>query len=56
MEENSNEDTDTLVLHIINNDLKIDLTEVAIDRAHRIGDPKKEEEGSSDNSEICQML
>ena len=56
VEENSNEDTDTLVLNTINNDLKIDLTEVAIDRAHRIGDPKKEEEGSSDNSEICQML
>ena len=41
VEENSNEDTDTLVLNIINNDLKIDLTEVAIDRAHCIGDPKK---------------
>ena len=41
VEENSNEDTDKLVLNIINNDLEIDLTEVAIDRTHRIGDPKK---------------
>ena len=41
MEENSNEDTDKLVLNIVNNDLEIDLTEVAIDRTHRIGDPKK---------------
>ena len=41
MEENSDEDTDKLVLSIINNDLEIDLTEVAIDRTHRIGDPKK---------------
>ena len=41
MEENSNENTDKLVLNIINNDLEIDLTEIAIDRTHRIGDPKK---------------
>ena len=41
VEENSDEDTDKLVLSIINNDLEIDLTEVAIDRTHRIGDPKK---------------
>ena len=41
MEENSDEDTDKLVLSIINNDLEIDLTEVANDRTHRIGDPKK---------------
>ena len=41
VEENSNEDTDKLVLNIINNDLEIDLTEVAIDCTHRTGDPKK---------------
>ena len=41
MEENSNEDTDKLVLNIINNDLEINLTEVAIYCTHRIGDPKK---------------
>ena len=41
MEKDSNEDTDKLVLNIIKNDLEIDLTEVAIDRTHRIGDPKK---------------
>ena len=41
VEENSNEDTDKLVLNIINNGLEINLTEVAIDRTHRIGDPKK---------------
>ena len=41
VEENSNEDTDKLALNIINNDLEIDLTETAIDRTHRIGDPKK---------------
>ena len=28
------------MLNIINNDLEIDLTEVEIDRTHRIGDPK----------------
>ena len=41
VEENSNEDTDKLVLNIINNDLETDLTEVAIDRTHRTGDQKK---------------
>ena len=41
VEENSNEDTDKLVLNIINNDLEIDLTEVAIDRTHRIGKRKR---------------
>ena len=41
VEENCNEDTDKLVLNIINNDLGIDLTEVAIDRTNRIEDPKK---------------
>ena len=41
MEENSNEDTDKLVLNIISNDLEIDLTEAAIDCTHRIGNPKK---------------
>ena len=41
VEENNNEDTDKIVLNIINNDLENDLTEVAIDRTHRIGDPKK---------------
>ena len=41
VEENSNEDTDKLVLNIINKDLEIDLTDVAIDCTHRIGDPKK---------------
>ena len=29
------------MLNITNNDFEIDLTEVAIDRTHRIGDPKK---------------
>ena len=29
------------MLNTINNDLEIDLTEIAIDRTHRIGDPKK---------------
>ena len=41
VEDNSNEDTDKLVLNIVNNDLEIDLTEVAIDHTHHIGDPKK---------------
>ena len=40
MGENSNEDTDKLLLNFINN-LEIDLTEADIDNAHRIGDPKK---------------
>ena len=40
-EENSNEDTDKFVLNIINNHLEIDLTKIATDRTHRIGDPKK---------------
>ena len=40
MKENSNKDTDKLALNI-NNDLGIDSTEIAIDRRHRIGDPKK---------------
>lgn len=29
------------MLNIINSDLKIDFTEVAIGHTHRIGDPKK---------------
>ena len=37
VEENSNEDT----LHIMNDYLKTDLKEVAVDCAHRIGDQKK---------------
>ena len=41
MEEKSNEDKDKLVLNIIYNDLEIDKAEVAIDRTHCIGDPKK---------------
>ena len=41
VEKNSNEDTDKLVLNIINNDLETDLTEIAIDRTHRIGDAEK---------------
>ena len=41
VQENSNEDTNKLVLKIINNDLEIDLTEVAIDCTHHIGDSKK---------------
>ena len=40
VEESSNEDTDKLLLNIIN-DLEIDLTEVAIDLTHCIGDPQK---------------
>ena len=41
VEENSNEGAYKLVLNIIKNDLEIDLTEVAIDRTHRIDDTKK---------------
>ena len=41
MEEDSNEDTDKLILNIMNDYLKIDLKEVAVDCAHRIGDQKK---------------
>ena len=41
MEENSNEDNEKLVLNIINNDLEIDLMEIAIDRTNCTGDPKK---------------
>ena len=40
VEENDNEDMDKLVINVIN-DLEIDLAEVAIDRTHRIRDPKK---------------
>ena len=40
MVENSNEDTDKLVLNIINNGLEIDLTEIPIDWTHRTGHPK----------------
>ena len=32
------------MLNIINNNLEIDLAEVAIDRTHRIGDPKQKRE------------
>ena len=39
VEEIRKEDTDKLVLNVINNDLENDLTEVAIDRTHSIGDP-----------------
>ena len=57
VEENRNEDTDKLALNIINNDLEIDLTEIAIDRTHHIGDQKKEkEEGLAYNSQICGVL
>ena len=57
MEENSNEDTNKLVLNIINSDLEIDLRKVAIDRTHRVVDTKKnKKKGSSYNSEICQVL
>ena len=41
VEGNSNEDTDKIALKIINNDLEIDLTEVAIDRTYRIRDLKR---------------
>ena len=41
MEENSNKDTDKVVLNNINNNLEIDLTEVSTDRTHRTGDPEK---------------
>ena len=44
MEENSNEDTNKLVLNIINSDLEIDLRKVAIDRTHRVVDTKKNKE------------
>ena len=41
VEDNSNEDTDKLALNIMNDYLKIDLKEVAVDCAHRIRDQKK---------------
>ena len=41
VEENSNEYTDKLVLNSINIDFEIDLTEIAFNRTHYIGDPKK---------------
>ena len=41
VEENSNGDADKLELNVINDDLEIGLTKVAIDRTHRIGDTKK---------------
>ena len=41
VEENSNKDTDKVVLNNINNNLEIDLTEVSTDRTHRTGDPEK---------------
>ena len=47
VEENSSEVTDKLVFNVINNDLEIGLTEVAIHCTHHIRDPKKEEEGWS---------
>ena len=34
------------MLNIINNDLEIDLTEIAIDRTHRTGDPKKKKKNA----------
>ena len=41
MEENSNEDTDKLMLNIMNNYLKIYLKEIAVDCAYCTGDQKK---------------
>ena len=56
VKENNNEYTVKLMLNIVNNDLEVDLTEVAIDRTYCIGDPPKKEEGSAYNSYICQVL
>ena len=45
------------MLKIVNNDLEINLMEVAIYRTHRIGDPKKKgEKARPSNSEIFQVL
>ena len=56
VEENSNKNTDKLLLNI-NNDLEIDLMEIAIDCTHSTGDPKKKEEkGSSYLSKIWKVL
>ena len=46
MEENSNEDTDKLVLNVINNDLEINITGVVLDCAHHNGDTKKKKKKS----------
>ena len=51
VEENSNEDTDKLALNVRNNDLEIDLTEIAIDRTHRIADPKKKQKQKQTNAD-----
>ena len=40
------EDADKLVLNFVNNDLKINITEVVIDRTHRTSDPKKNKKKS----------
>ena len=36
----------SFVLNIINNDLEIDLTEIAIDHTHRTGNPKKKKKNA----------
>ena len=46
IEETNNEDTDKLVLDVINKDLNIDMNVSAIERTHRIGNPKEKKKKS----------
>ena len=40
IEETKGEDTDDLVLEVLNNDMGLNISKTALDRSHRIGNPK----------------
>ena len=40
IEETKGEDTDNIVLEVLNNDMDLNISKAALDRSHRIGNPK----------------
>ena len=40
IEETKGEDTDNIVLEVLNNDMGLNISNAALDRSHRIGNPK----------------
>ena len=44
IEENKGEDTGSIVLEVLNNDMGLSISKTALDRCHRIGNPKTKKE------------
>ena len=56
IEETKGEDTDNIVLEVLNDDMGLNISKTALDRSQRIGNPKIKKKVTTNHRQMCPIL